>query len=82
MNAKTDLPYSVPDRYVFDGCTIDGVYIHPVAAFECPDAWYEDLINRAIPLMNEKYMLLFIDCSGHAFIFLDIAQKISNCNKE
>jgi hypothetical protein len=69
------IPYPAPDKYIFDGSMINGVDIHPVAAFDSDDIWYDDLISK-IPEMGEKYMDLFIDCSGHAYIFLDLAQKM------
>lgn len=69
------IPYPPPGKYMFDGCTINGVEIHPVAAFDSDDIWYDNLLLK-IPKMGKKYVDLFINCSGHAYIFLDLAQEM------
>lgn len=74
------IPYTPPEKYMFTGCTINGVYVRPVASFSSDEIWYDDLISRCVPEMGEKYTSLLIKCSGHAYIFLDIAQTIDNEN--
>lgn len=65
------------NKYVFDGCTINGVYVYPIAAFEDYDTWLGNLIVRTAD-MGSKYMNLFIDCKFHPFIFLHVAEKMDS----
>ena len=67
---------AIPDRYVFDGLTINNVYIKPIAAFTHEDLWVEDLIARVIPELGEKYMELFIDCKFNIGSFLKVIQTV------
>jgi len=71
----------VPDRYTFDGCYINDVYIHPVAAFVDYDKWYGALIDL-IPLMHDEYIELFFECGFQPFIFLRMAQWLPSIRKD
>ncbi len=67
---------AIPDKYAFDGRTINNVYIHPIAAFSHEDLWVEDLIGRVIPELGEEYMELFINCKFNILLFLRLIEKI------
>ena len=66
------------NKHVFDGCVINGVRVHAIAAFDSYETWYDDLIGRAIPSMGTRYINLFIDCKFHEYVFLHVAQKMDS----
>lgn len=55
-----------------ESVTVNGVTVHPWVAFTYtqdeargvpwPDAWFSDLVNRALPEMGSECMELFMDC--------------------
>ncbi len=67
---------AIPDKYAFDGRTINNVYIHPIVAFSHEDLWVEDLIGRVIPELGEEYIELFINCKFNILLFLRLIEKI------
>jgi len=58
-----------------DGHYVNGVWIHPLLAFSHIDDWYSDFINRALPEMGEKYMLLFIDAGFSPAKWMKLVEK-------
>ena len=73
------LPYTIPDKYAFDGFAINNVYIHPVTAFTHEDLWVEDLVARVIPELGIGYMELFINCRFNISLFFRIIDKFDVC---